>query len=574
MNANGFKRCKCRDGAGRELGAKCPKLRRANGSWNPNHGTWYGKAELPPGPDGKRVYLRMGGFQSEGDLKDAYEAAERLLDIPDAGHEGHQARMEIRAMVMAAHAKTAPLPDVDELRRKYQAGQPLQSMLFGDYFAQWVKRRRQAGDIRKSTLMGYESHYRVHLAEVLAGVRMDRLWVVVVEAVFVRIDEKNEAVLKARASDDPQIRASVKGQRITGAATKQRVRATLRTVLSDAHREGLVGANVAKLVKLDPGKRPKAIVWTRVRTEAFMAAYNKKLEAARAAGGRTVNALKVWQSLPVALRPSPVMVWTPRQLGVFLDYAVRHRLYALFHLIAFRGLRRGEACGVRWVDVDFDEGTLTVAKQLVQLGWDVEEGDPKTEASDATIAIDKVTASVLKVHRAQQNAERLAWGESWVKTGRIFTKEDGSELHPAWVSELFERLAFDAGLPPIRLHDLRHVAATIAYAAGGDTKIVSAMLRHSGTAITTDTYTSILPELAHEAAEASAALVPRMVVVGESSETDGLPSVSQVGDRAPTDFRGRKKMLVRRSPSGGAPGIRTLNLRIKRELGNVPDGDE
>ncbi|MGW2147185.1 site-specific integrase [Nonomuraea bangladeshensis] len=217
----------------------------------------------------------------------------------------------------------------------------------------------------------------------------------------------------------------------------------------------------------------------------------------------------MWESRE--LRPSPVMVWTRAQLGAFLDVAAQHRLYALFHLIAFRGLRRGEGCGVRWEDLDTDERTLDVAKQLVQIGWSFEEGEPKTESSDGVIALDTGTVSVLKEHRARQNEERLEWGEDWTDSGRVFTHEDGMELHPAWVSELFSQLAYEAGLPPIRLHDLRRCAATLAYAAGADTKMMSTMLRHSSTNFTENTYTTVLPELAHAAAEASVAIVPRAV---------------------------------------------------------------
>lgn len=100
----------------------------------------------------------------------------------------------------------------------------------------------------------------------------------------------------------------------------------------------------------------------------------------RASGGKKVSAVRVWES--AELRPSPVMVWTPAQRGAFLDTAAGHRLYALFHVMAFRRLRRGEGCGVRWEDLNTEEQTLVVAKQLVQIGWDFEEGDPKTEASD------------------------------------------------------------------------------------------------------------------------------------------------------------------------------------------------
>ncbi|WP_176903144.1 tyrosine-type recombinase/integrase [Nonomuraea maritima] len=131
-------------------------------------------------------------------------------------------------------------------------------------------------------------------------------------------------------------------------------------------------------------------------------------------------------------------------------------------------------------------------------------------------------------------------------------------MHPAWVSELFSQLAFKAGLPPIRLHDLRHCAATLAYAAGADTKMVSSMLRHSSTNLTENTYTTVLPELAHEAAEATAAIVPRGV-----SQTGGLPSVSQGGASDAADSGGEVTPLVKALESGRAPGARTRNLRIK-----------
>jgi len=84
-------------------------------------------------------------------------------------------------------------------------------------------------------------------------------------------------------------------------------------------------------------------------------------------------------------------------------------------------------------------------------------------------------------------------------------------VHPADVTDHFQDLARQAGLPPIRLHDLRHGAATLALAAGVDMKTVQAMLRHSSITITADTYTSVLPELARGAAEKTAAIVPRRV---------------------------------------------------------------
>jgi integrase len=91
--------------------------------------------------------------------------------------------------------------------------------------------------------------------------------------------------------------------------------------------------------------------------------------------------------------------------------------------------------------------------------------------------------------------------------GFVFTNSRGDPIKPDRLGELFHRLVRDAGLPPIRLHDLRHGAASLSLAAGNDLKIVQTMLGHSSIVLTADTYTSVLPDLAHHAAEATARLI-------------------------------------------------------------------
>jgi integrase len=207
--------------------------------------------------------------------------------------------------------------------------------------------------------------------------------------------------------------------------------------------------------------------------------WEKRLADERAARpGRNVNAFKIWRD--PKMRPSRVMVWTGDQTGEFLDRAEDHRLYALYHLVAHTGVRRGEACGAEADSLDLDGGELLISANLVQLGWEVQDGDPKTEASDAPVALDKETVQVLRTHLKRRNEERLEWGDAWV------------ESHPAYVTDQFERLAFEAGLPPITLHGLRHVRATLALAAGVDRKVVSVMLRHSSVQITQDLYRGCL----------------------------------------------------------------------------------
>jgi integrase len=160
------------------------------------------------------------------------------------------------------------------------------------------------------------------------------------------------------------------------------------------------------------------------------------------------------------------MVWAPAQLGTFLDHATGDRLYALYHLVAHRGLRRGEACGLRWVDVDLDARRIEVATELVQDGWEVYEDSPKSDAGERVVALDAGTVTALREHRRRQLADRMEWGSAWVNSGRVFTRENGSQLHPASITDRFVTLVETAGLPPIRLHDLRHGAASLMLAAG------------------------------------------------------------------------------------------------------------
>ena len=143
----------------------------------------------------------------------------------------------------------------------------------------------------------------------------------------------------------------------------------------------------------------------------------------------------------------------------------------------------------------------------MQLARQVHEGPPKTDASVRTIALDTDTAQVLRVHRQQQLQERLAMGEAWTDSGFVFTQPDGSHLHPQHVSDQFLWLAYLAGLPPIRLHDLRHGAASLMLAAGAEMKVVQETLGHTSSAFTADTYTSIYPQVATAAAEKTAALL-------------------------------------------------------------------
>ncbi|MGI5423134.1 tyrosine-type recombinase/integrase, partial [Actinomadura luteofluorescens] len=540
MKGSTYKRCKCRGDDGKELGADCPKLRRKGGSWNPRHGVWYFRLELDPGPGGKRRTLRRGGFATEA-------AASEALD--------------------EAKAKEA------------RGGNAQQKILVSEFLDDWIARRR---GLRKSTHGRYSRHIATYLKPHLGHIELDKLRVRHLDDMFAAIEADNDRITtererrralrqqvwEARQARDSAARDRALAEiaelppprRPVGASTRAQIRATLRAALSDAARQELVTVNVAKLIRMGSGRRPKPVVWSPDRVRVWSDTYTEALEAAgEPADSQSTRAFKLWRSLP---RPSRVMVWTPEQTGAFLDAAAGYRLYALYHLMTFAGLRRGETCGLEWTDVDLDARELSLYLQIVHITYaEVEESDLKTEGSKDTIPIDTATAQVLRTWRAQQREERLAWGEAWVQSGKVFTRENGAPLHPDHVSAEFQAITFTAGLPPIRLHDLRHGTATLMLAGGADMKLVQAQLRHSSIALTADTYTSVLPDVAREAVEGGAALVPRAAAAGSAS-TAGLPSGSpptQGGDVTPLN-RANQQVKASRMPRPPAPKDRAPGL--------------
>ena len=111
-------------------------------------------------------------------------------------------------------------------------------------------------------------------------------------------------------------------------------------------------------------------------------------------------------------------------------------------------------------------------------------------------------------HRQREAAELRYVGLNPDGTAEVFTRADGLLVHPDYVTRHFSRLITQAGLPPIRVHDLRHGAATLALVSGVEMKVVQDVLGHSSITITSDTYTSVLPQ-ARSAAKATAGMMPR-----------------------------------------------------------------
>ncbi|MBR7826253.1 tyrosine-type recombinase/integrase [Actinospica sp. MGRD01-02] len=119
--------------------------------------------------------------------------------------------------------------------------------------------------------------------------------------------------------------------------------------------------------------------------------------------------------------------------------------------------------------------------------------------------MDRTTTAVLRRHRARQQAESVKNGT--MPSGYVFTNLRGAPLNPDRLTRLLYEFIAAAGLPPVRLHDLRHGAASLALQAGADLKVVQDQLGHSSIVITADTYVSVLPDVARQAAEDTATLI-------------------------------------------------------------------
>ena len=199
--------------------------------------------------------------------------------------------------------------------------------------------------------------------------------------------------------------------------------------------------------------------------------------------------------------------WTPAELSAFLSSVADHRLFAAFVLSATTGMRRGELLGLRWRDVDLDSGRVSIVRTITTVNGQPIETSTKTNKSRRRVALDGATVEVLRAHRERQAVERKAAGSAWQETGLVFTLEDGSAIHPDRFSRWFSRLVDVAGLPHIRLHDLRHTHATLALQAGVHPKVVSERLGHATVGITLDLYSHVSPAMDEDAAERIAGLL-------------------------------------------------------------------
>ena len=190
---------------------------------------------------------------------------------------------------------------------------------------------------------------------------------------------------------------------------------------------------------------------------------------------------------------------TPQELLRLFEHTRADRLRAMWVLLGTSGLRLGEALGLAWDDVDLVAGRLVVRRTLQRRRRaGLVFGTPKTPTSRRTVLLCGLAVQALRVHRSRQGQLRAA-ADNWCDSGLVFTNTTGGPLEPSFALHDLHRSLDRAGLPRIRVHDLRHTTASLLLVAEVHPKIVQDMLGHSTVLTTLDTYSHVMPTLQAEA---------------------------------------------------------------------------
>jgi integrase len=433
-------------------------------------GGWYVKVELDPDPaTGKRRQRWHSGYRTR---RDAERARIDLLSRLDRGEYVEPSRQT-----------------------------------FGEFLEEWL--RTIEPTVRPSTFDSYARNVRLHVIDRIGSVRLTKVDAGVLNGLYAALLASGRRPLARKGAGysakvltrAQELRAE--GQSLSDTAERLRLelpeaghitKDTLASLLrrstaedGGAHRPGLDRRTVNYIHTILHRAFKDAVRWGRLLRNPADAA-----DPPRA-----------------GQKPDGVHAWDAATLREFLvrSRAEDDRLYALWVLLATTGMRRGEALGLRWSDVDLEAGRAHVVQTMLQVRNVVSIGEPKTARGRRPIALDKGTVAVLRAHRHRMLQERLLIGADFDDLGLVFHQPSGMWLRPDAISDAFVRRVRRFGLPRLTLKGLRHTWATLALERGVHPRVVQERLGHSTIAITLGIYSHVSPTLHDEAAQLIADLV-------------------------------------------------------------------
>lgn len=189
--------------------------------------------------------------------------------------------------------------------------------------------------------------------------------------------------------------------------------------------------------------------------------------------------------------------FSPEETARFLKFAQNDKYYSVFLIAIETGMRPEEYLGLQWKDINFNNKTASVRRAVVvRKGGGFDFTEPKTKKSRRSIPISNSIIDALKKHRKSQLEERIKNAKRYENFDLVFASEIGTPLlHQNLTRRHFKPIRDAAGLPKIRLYDLRHTTATLLLSAGENPKVVSERLGHASIVLTLDTYSHVLPTM-------------------------------------------------------------------------------
>ena len=181
--------------------------------------------------------------------------------------------------------------------------------------------------------------------------------------------------------------------------------------------------------------------------------------------------------------------WSGDEAKAFLAAAKADPLYAAFVLLIFYGLRRGEALGLRWEDIDFDAGMIKIRQQLQRVRRELFVAPVKTTAGKRDLPLLDVVRDALKLQEAQQAADKLAMGSAWADTGLVFTTRTGRPVEPRNLVRSFRRICDSSDIRVIKVHHLRHTVGSLLKDLKVPARDAQTILGHTRISTTLEIYT-------------------------------------------------------------------------------------
>jgi integrase len=203
----------------------------------------------------------------------------------------------------------------------------------------------------------------------------------------------------------------------------------------------------------------------------------------------------------------PKKTWTVEQLRLVTVHMVVHPMGALYQVLASTGCRKSEAIGLRWTDVDLDEGVVHFQQARVAVGGKVITKETLKNGLPKSVPIDPATVEALRVHRKRQAQAQLA-ARKWHDSGLVFTNRNGGGLHPSgYIYDEWKKICAAADVSYLTPHGLRHTHATWLLEAGVPLHVVAERLGHKDAMVTATIYAQVTGKQSRAASDVFASIM-------------------------------------------------------------------